>query len=270
MKLNYKVIGDKGEPLIILHGLYGSSDNWMNIGQKLADKSTVYLVDQRNHGLSPHSKSHTYEDMSDDLIEFINDHNIKRANIIGHSMGGKTAIFCAVKNPEKISKLIVVDISPARYSPENSDHFHLEMHKNILNALKSLDLKNTKTIKEAESHLAQYIPYKNVRQFLLKNLKRDENKKFYWILNIDTLYNELEKTMDGIQIDESTKPIESIPALFIKGEYSEYIGDDDKIKIKKLFPKATITTIKNAGHWVHAEKQQEFLSVAKNFLAANH
>lgn len=266
MRLNYKKFGEKGEPLIILHGLYGSLDNWLNIGKQLSAKHTVYLLDQRNHGRSPHSNSHTYEDMREDLKAFMTDHNIEKAIILGHSMGGKTAVYFSKEYPEKVSRLIVVDISPASYHHIKEEEHHYQIHEKILNALRSLSLNEIKTLKEADKHLAQYINYKEVRQFLLKNLKRDENNKFYWILNIDTLYQELENIMGGIQIDDNTIPVESFPALFIKGENSDYISDEDKIKIKKLFPKAVITSIKGAGHWVHAEKRSEFLSVVEKFL----
>lgn len=266
MKLNFRKIGETGEPLIILHGLYGSSDNWLNIGQQLSGNHIVYLLDQRNHGHSPHSNTHTYEEMRDDLKEFMDDQKIGKAIILGHSMGGKTAIYFSMEYPEKVSRLIVVDISPTSYHHVKEEEHHYQIHEKILTALSSLNTEEIKTLKEADNHLAQYISYKGVRQFLLKNLKRDSNKKFYWILNIDTLQQELENIMNGVQVDDNTIQVESFPILFIKGEQSDYISEEDKIKIKKLFPKAVITSIKGAGHWVHAEKRNEFLSVVEKFI----
>ncbi len=267
MKLHYRKLGE-GEPLIILHGLYGSSDNWLNIGQVLSENFAVYILDQRNHGKSPNSDIHTYPSMRDDLLKFMNENNIQKANILGHSMGGKSAVYFATKYPERVKRLIVVDILPTPYALSDSDSPQILSHKNILQTLQGIDLKKIKTLKEAEDIMAKDIPYQRVRQFLLKNLKRDENKNFYWLINIKALIDHLPNIMDGIDTDNlsESEKIESFPVLFIKGEKSEHIGDNDKEKIQNLFPKAILTTIKGAGHWVHAEKRKEFIAVTKNFL----
>ena len=257
-----------GEPLIILHGLYGSSDNWLNIGEQLSEQFTVYLIDQRNHGKSPHSNTHTYPDMRDDLLEFMDTNSIREANIIGHSMGGKTAIYFALKYAERVKRLIVVDILPTPYKIDDTSAPQIMSHKNILKALQDIDTDKIKTLREADKTLKDAIPYKKVRQFLLKNLKRDENKKFYWLLNINTLVKELPNIMDGLDTDEipETEKPATLPVLFIKGEKSDYIPEDSRELIKRIFSKAVMTTIKGAGHWVHAEKRNSFIMVVMNFL----
>lgn len=273
MELSYRLIGENNnEPLIILHGLYGSSDNWLNIGKQLAENHRVCLVDQRNHGNSPHSKKHNYFLMRDDLYEFMETHHLEKVNIIGHSMGGKAAIYFALEYPELIDKLIVVDIAPGPYQSLTNPTTKTLNHLNILNSLYSLDLTKITTIKEADRALSETIPYKRVRQFLLKNLKRDKNGNFYWILNVSTLRNELPSIMDGVDIENysaGTSQPHPFPVLFIKGENSEYIKEKEMKDIQTLFPAADIQTIKKAGHWVHAERREEFLRVVKDFLQKN-
>jgi pimeloyl-ACP methyl ester carboxylesterase len=267
MQLNYKKLG-KGEPVLILHGLYGSSDNWLNIGEKLAEKFTVYILDLRNHGWSPHSSSHSYPEMRDDVYEFMINQNIQQANIIGHSMGGKTAVYFALDYPEMVKRLIVVDIMPTPYEIKDDSSTQILSHKKILETLAGINIKNIDTLKEADEHLKKSIPYKKVRQFLLKNLKRDKNKNFFWLLNLPTLIKDLPRIMDGIKPEKLSEEdkIDSLPVLFIKGEHSDYIRDNAKPLIQKFFPKALLTTIKGAGHWVHAEKREEFITVVSNFL----
>lgn len=260
----------KGEPLIILHGLYGSSDNWMNIGKILSESYQVFLVDQRNHGRSSHSDKHNYYVMRDDLLEFMQKQGIEKANLIGHSMGGKTALFFAVAYPEMVEKLIVVDIAPTPYQMLTESNTHALNHLNIINALYNLDISQISTLKEADKQLAQIIPYQRVRQFLLKNLKRGKDGTFRWLLNIKTIRNELPAILDGLDPENYRNKDEKIsfPVLFIKGEQSEYIQQKDKEDILKIFPHADIQTIKGAGHWVHAEKREEFLKTVSEFLSS--
>lgn len=268
MDLFFRQMGE-GEPLIILHGLYGSSDNWMNIGKAFSESHSVYLVDQRNHGHSPHSDKHNYYVMRDDLLEFMENQGIKKANIIGHSMGGKTALFFAVAYPEMIQRLIVVDIAPTPYQMLTNSNPHALNHLNIINALYNLDIGHINTLKEADSHLAEVIPYQRVRQFLLKNLKRDKKGTFRWLLNLKTIRNELPSILDGLDPDKYQNNTENFtfPVLFIKGEQSEYIQQKDKESILKIFPHAGIQTIEGAGHWVHAEKRGKFLEMVSKFLS---
>jgi len=268
MQLYHRQLGE-GSPLIILHGLYGSSDNWLNIAKILADRHTVYLLDQRNHGRSPHSDTHTYLAMRDDLLEFMDQEGIEKATLLGHSMGGKTALYFSVAYPERLNGLIVVDIAPTGYPQLTDANPQALTHLNITNALYNLDTSKIQTLKEADQKLAESIPYMQVRQFLLKNLKRDkETGRFRWLLNVRAIRDQLPEIMDGLNPDEfdDADQITSVPTLFIKGEKSPYIQDEHFEEIRKIFPRARIKTIEGAGHWVHAEKRQVFLRVVGEFL----
>ncbi len=252
MKLHYQEMGE-GKPLIILHGLFGSSDNWMTIGRKLSENFKVYLVDQRNHGDSPHSDTHNYEVMAADLKEFILEHKIENPHIMGHSMGGKTAMQFAVTNPELYDKLIVVDIAPKAYPVH---------HDTILEGLKNIKLNKLKSRNDADKALAEYVPIKGVRQFLLKNLTRDENKNFVWKINLDVIEESIEAVSKGLEEHLATEK----DTLFIGGSESNYINSEDHIVIINFFPNAKVKMIEGAGHWIHAEKPEEFLEVVMDFL----
>ena len=272
MELYFRELGEEGEPLIILHGLYGSSDNWVNIGKQLADKHHVFLVDQRNHGRSPHSDKHNYPLMRDDLLEFMKKQKIKKAHILGHSMGGKTALFFSVTYPHYIQKLIVVDIAPTPYQMLTDSNPHVLAHLNIMNSLYNLDTQSLKTLKDADKALSEAIPNEQIRQFLLKNLKRDKMGTFSWLLNVKTLRNELPSILDGLDPEQyqNTSEVHSFPVLFIRGSKSEYIQKKDQQNILKIFPQADIKTINGAGHWVHAEKRKIFLETVRNYLETTH
>lgn len=251
MKLNYKKLGE-GEPLIILHGLFGMLDNWFTLGKRFAEDYTVYLIDLRNHGQSPHSNDWNYKVMSDDLLEFFDEHNIEKANIIGHSMGGKTAMYFAGEHPKRVKKLVVVDIAP-RFYPIH--------HDTILDALLSIDLDNLKSRNEADELLSRYISDSGTKQFLLKNLTRKENDntKFEWKFNLPAIAENIHEV--GVETTGGS----SVPILFIRGENSDYISSEDEAEIKKLYPNSEIVSI-NSGHWVHAEKPEEFYNAVMKFL----
>jgi pimeloyl-ACP methyl ester carboxylesterase len=261
----------EGEPLIILHGLYGSSDNWLNIGKALSETYHVYLVDQRNHGHSPHSDKHNYYVMRDDLAEFMQSQGLEKANLLGHSMGGKTALFFAVTYPEMVQRLIVVDMAPTPYQMLTGTNPRALNHLNIMNALYNLDINTISTLKEADRQLANTIPYQRVRQFLLKNLKRDKDGSFRWLLNISAIRNELPAILDGLDPENYKEKNAglSFPVLFIRGELSEYIQPEHIEAILKIFPHADIQTIDEAGHWVHAEKREKFLEKVNKFMKSD-
>ena len=252
MKLNFKKFGE-GNPIFILHGLFGSLDNWQTLGKILAENYTVYLVDLRNHGKSPHSDSFSYLDMVNDVAELIEDENLDKVSIIGHSMGGKTAMTFAAEYPQYLEKLIVVDIAPKKYPPH---------HQEIIDALYSLDLPQLKSRREANELMSKSIKTDGTRLFLLKNLKREKEGGYSWKMNLDMLSKEIEKVID---ITPIPFPI-LIPTLFIRGGESEYILDSDIETIDKLFPSSDIETIDGAGHWVHAEKPKELLELITEFL----
>jgi esterase len=254
MKLNFKKSG-QGQPLIILHGLFGSLDNWQTLARQFSEHFTTYIVDQRNHGQSPQSEEWTYEAMVNDLVELIEDENIKQPVILGHSMGGKIAMFFAVQHPELLDKLIVADIAPRKYEPH---------HDKIIEALYAVDVENISSRKEAEDRLSQHINDFGTKQFLLKNLywKDVEAKKLDWRFNLEVIAKNIEKI--GMAVPDN-KPAEDLSTLFIGGSNSNYIQEKDHQTIKKVFPKAEIKTIDGAGHWLHAEKPQEFFELVKDF-----
>jgi esterase len=268
LDLHYRKMG-KGDPLIILHGIYGSSDNWYTVGKALSENFEVFLVDQRNHGRSPHHPDLSYPLLRNDLRDFLNEHDLWKVTIIGHSMGGKTAIYFAAAFPHRIKKLIIVDISPGSYKSLLKPSSLVLSHLNIIHALLSLNLAEIKNRTEADRHLSETITSKTVRQFLLKNLIRNKEGKFEWTLNLEAIQKALPALMDGIDpkaIDDGLR-ITGFPVLFIRGGDSDYIQKEDEIFIMKLFPEAQIKTIEGAGHWVHAEKAEEFINSVKEFLS---
>jgi esterase len=253
LQLNYKHFGS-GTPLIILHGLFGSLDNWMTLGKKFAEHFSVYIIDQRNHGRSPHTKHHSFQWMADDLHEFMQQHKIDKAHLIGHSMGGKTVMQFSINHPEKVLKQIIVDIAPKQY-PRG--------HDEIFDAIFSLNLSEINSRNEADAQLQKLIPEFAVRQFLLKNLDRNtDTGKFEWKMNVDLLFQEYDNIRQEISSNKKT----NIETLVIRGSKSQYVSDDDIVDFKKLFPQTSVKDISNAGHWVHAEAPQEFFSAANDFL----
>jgi esterase len=250
-KLFFRKLG-QGKPLIILHGLFGASDNWLTIGKSLSEHFEVYLVDQRNHGQSFHDPAHNFDVMAEDLGKFIKENNITQPIVLGHSMGGKVAMNYALNHPGKLDKLIVVDISPRGYKVH---------HDQILEGLKSIDLGSLESRKEADDQLAKYVPNVGERQFLLKSLSRASDG-FEWKINVAAIDNNI-----GLIVGEIDGEPNPVPTLFIDGENSNYIRDIDLPIIKKLFPDSRVVTIKNAGHWVHAEQPEAFLETLMAFLS---
>ena len=253
MKLFSKKYGEKGQDLIIIHGLFGMSDNWNTLGKQFSKYCKVHLVDLRNHGRSPHSTDFNYEVMCDDILEYMNDHNIQKPILLGHSLGGKIAIKFAFTHPDKIEKLIVADISPRKY---NTD-----FHQKLLSTLYKLPLENFEKREEIDCLLSETYHDKGIRLFLLKNLYRKENKEFAWRFNIDVL---LEK-VSNIQEADFIKGICEIPTHFIRGGNSNYITSEDELIINKHFSDCSIVTIDGVGHWLHAENPERFYNEVINF-----
>lgn len=250
----YKGPPDSSEaPLVILHGLFGTLDNWHNIARKLSEQRTVIGVDQRNHGRSFHDPVMDLPTMAQDLEQILSHLGIEECDIIGHSMGGKVAMHFALNHPGFVRKLVVVDIAPKQYKPG---------HDRIFEAMFSLDLPNIESRKEAESKLSEYIEEQGIRLFILKNIDRDENGGFRWKIDLDSI----SATYENILIEiESPWPY-SDEVLFIRGEQSGYITKDDEAHIPEFFANAECVTIKDAGHWVHADAPEEFVRIAEEFL----
>jgi esterase len=253
MKLHFRILGE-GQPLVILHGLFGTSDNWQTLGRRFSENFKVYLVDMRNHGRTEHSHEFDYQLMANDIKEFVQTEELVDPIIMGHSMGGKAAMKFALQNPEKLSKLIVVDIAPKAYPPH---------HDEIIAGLKSIDLANLKSRNDADEQLKAFVPEADTRLFLLKNLYRKEDNTFAWRANIDAIEENIEKLGEEITADAHfTKP-----TLFIRGGKSKYIKPEDEFtSIERLFPNVEIETIEEAGHWVHAEAPEKFYEIVMRFL----
>jgi esterase len=266
MELFFRKTGS-GDPVIILHGLYGSSDNWHSVGRELAGTHTVYLVDQRNHGRSPHDPLHTYEVLSNDLNEFMVNHQLDKAVIIGHSMGGKTAMTFGLNYPDRISRLIVVDISPLAYHTDQRTSERVILTQ-ITEALQLMEPDLITSREHADKQLARFISSPRIRQFLLKNLKRTSDGRFKWAMNIQALAAHMDAIFEGINNMgiSDTSTLLQFPVLFIKGELSGYIGPHDEEAIYHYFPQAKLVTIPRSGHWVHAEQPEAFLKAVQDFI----
>jgi esterase len=259
MNLYYRNFGN-GPPLIILHGLYGSSDNWVTVAKNVSDRYTVYLPDLRNHGRSPHSDDHTYIEMAHDLHELVMKLDIEKFILAGHSMGGKTAMSFALNWPEKLNSLIVMDISPFGSRDERNPYYI--QHREILEAIISIDLNGLRTRNEVEDRLSAKIESEQIRGFLMKNLTRTTSGSFEWRLNASSLLKNLANITDGIINRENyISPVTGFRVLFLKGEKSDYLNEEDLAEIQKIFPAAEIINIRNASHWLYAERPELIVKI---------
>ncbi len=257
MRLFYREFGDKQKtPLVILHGLFGISDNWVSFGRKMSENYHVLIPDQRNHGQSQHCPLFDYPLLTEDLYEFINEHNLDDPIILGHSMGGKVAMNFALNYPLLSKALIVADMSPRAYKANRH-------HQTFIRAMRSVDFSKIRYRREIEDILSKTISSVRIRQFLLKNIYRDEQKKLGWRINLDSIGANLPKIFEAIEKQDTQY---SNPALFIRGAQSEYVPEEDFPLIRRNFVHAQIKTIENAGHWLHAEQAGEFLGICRDFL----
>lgn len=253
MNLFYRQVGE-GQPIIILHGIFGSCDNWLTTSKSIADKGyTIYAIDQRNHGRSPHSDVFDYEALAADLMEFIEMHQIHQPILMGHSMGGKTVMNFAMRYPNTFSKLVIVDMATKFYP------IH---HSQILKGLATIDLANLKTRNEADEILSRFEPSLGVRQFLLKNLYKNESSQFDWRINLPVISNNI--ALVGNAVPDLRVVTE--PTLFMRGQKSNYVLDRDIPDIQKLFSNAVFDTVEGAGHWIQAEQPEGFLKSLITFL----
>lgn len=254
MKLAYREFGE-GQPLIILHGLFGQSDNWNTLSKNFGEKGFhVFAIDQRNHGLSPQHDVWSYDAMADDLKEFIDEHRLENPILLGHSMGGKTVMFFVLKYPDIAEKLIVVDMSPR----EAYRH-----HEPVLKALNAVDFKTLKSRKEADAILSEHIDDGGTKQFLLKNIywKDGGTEQMDWRFNLKVITEKYEQVLEGVPVGKN-----SVATLVIRGAKSNYVTDEDLEDIKQRFSNLTVETVLDSGHWVHAEKPKEFFDAVMDFI----
>lgn len=250
--LHSKILG-QGQPFLILHGYFGMGDNWKSLGNKFAANFEVHLIDQRNHGRSFHADDFDYEVMVEDLHHYIEHYNLKNCILLGHSMGGKTAMLFAVEYPDLIDKLVIADISPRAYEPH---------HNEILAGLNSVDFSIQNSRQLVDEKLSELIPEIGVRQFLLKSVYWREKGQLDFRFNLQSL------TENNPEIGEALPSFTSFdgPTLFLSGGNSGYITTEEAPIIKAHFPNSQIITIPDTGHWLHAEKPQEFLELVSHFV----
>ena len=253
MVLHSQIIGT-GTPFVILHGFLGMSDNWKSLGKKFATQGyQMHLIDQRNHGRSFHDSVFTYQAMAEDLLLYCEHHKLDQVVLLGHSMGGKTAMEFAVTNPERVTKLIIADIAPRHYD---------EHHQYILNGLGVLDFSIINSRAKADTVLANYIKEPGVRLFLLKNLYWIEKKQLALRVNLPVVTKEVAQVGKALDINA----VFDKKTLFVRGDNSGYITSLDEISIQKQFSKSQIKTILGAGHWLHAENPEQFHQIVVDFL----
>lgn len=255
MKLHFKKSGE-GKALFILHGLFGMGDNWATLAREFANNGfCAYQIDQRNHGRSGHSFDFNYSFMAHDLFELMKDEDLKKVDVIGHSMGGKTAMYFAREYPQLIEKLIVADIAPSYY-PQH--------HHSVLTTLHSMDLNHISGRKQAEKHLRNALNDEGTIQFLLKNLYWKTDTQLDWRFGLQEIEENIEMVGEALP---GTDVID-VPTLFLKGERSGYIQAEQEELIRQRFSNVQIETVPNAGHWVHAENPKDFLGLCLRFLEA--
>ena len=260
MKLHFKNYSTCGEPLFILHGLFGSLTNWNWHSKQFSEQFSVYGVDLRNHGESPHNDTLNYDVMAQDVVHLFDVLGIESAFIIGHSMGGKVAMELALRWPEYVNKLIIVDISPVSY-PNSGDG-----HLGVIEGMNALKLNSIKSRGEAESFLENYIDDQVTRKFILTNLTSSGGSGFRWRLNLESI----EKNYARLREKPSTSGVFEKPVLFVKGALSNYIRSEYEQETLSFFPNSRVKLIMGAGHWLHAEKPQTFQKIAVDFLTKGY
>lgn len=243
----------EGYPLLLLHGLFGSSGNWASVARDLGSTYTVFALDQRNHGRSPRAAVMSYDAMAEDVLSFMGRRGIARAHLLGHSMGGKTVMRLAQREPQRVSRLVVVDIAPGATEAG---------HEEIVEALRSVDLSRAATRDDVGRALEGEIPEARVRQFLLTNLRRDHEGRLQWKLNLDAIAANYASLVAPLPDDGRFDG----PTLFLRGERSRHLRVEDEPVIRHAFPRASFLTVAGAGHWVHADAPEAFLAAVKQFL----
>lgn len=260
MRLFYREMGI-GKPMIIMHGLYGTSDNWMSIAKVLAENFKVILPDHRNHGASPHDDVFSISSMTEDLGELFETLKIESSIVVGHSLGGKVAMDFAANYPEKVEKLVIVDIAPRNYLKEEFQS--RGNHEEIVNYLLSVDLSKYKNRKDALEDIVKIDPTKRLMFFMMKNIKRLQNGKLEWKINLKAIADNLTTILNEYSVDLSKI---TCPTLFIKAEKSDYLTQNDFDFIAKKMKTVKFNTITGASHWLHAEKPDAFVEILEEFV----
>ena len=255
IKLAFREHGRGAKTVVILHGLLGSSQNWQRAAQAIGEQYRVLVVDQRNHGESPHTATHSFAEMCGDLEQFFDEHGLQRAYVLGHSMGGGTAMEFAFRHPLRLQGLMIEDIAPRAYGTSTME---------ILDGLAAINLPGLRSRQQADAELAKTIPSTVVRQFLLTNLVRNEDLSFSWKMNLPVLQS-AQRELAGYRPPENARY--DGETLFIGGEQSAYRIDQDELLIKRHFPNSCVQMIPNAGHWLHFEALQEFTAIVKRFMS---
>lgn len=259
MELHSHILG-QGRPVIILHGLLGMAENWMTLGRELASQGrTIHLVDQRNHGLSPHTPTHTYGDMAYDLLGYMDHHDLDSASLIGHSMGGKTAMCFSLLAPQRVDDLVVVDIAPVDYSGNSN-----RLHQDIFSCLRSINLHNHSLKGTIIKTIAMDLNSRLLAMFLAKNLRRDGGGNYYWMPNLPVLRKYLHQLHSFLPPQEA-HPCSSVKTLFIRGDQSDYVQPEHQQEIDKIFQNSSLVTIPDAGHWLHADQPDLFIEKTLQF-----
>ena len=245
-----------GPPIVILHGLFGSARNWGAIARRLAEQHRVFALDLRNHGASPWTASMDYAEMAGDVRAFVERRNLGPVALVGHSMGGKVGMVLALQAPALVERLVVVDIAPVRYPPA---------YLSFVEAMRGVDLDRAARRAEVGARLADGVPDEGVRQFLLQNLVAEEGR-LRWRVNLDTLETAMPALSDFPDFPDDAAY--EGPTLFVAGARSDYVQPEHRAAIRRLFPKASLVRLRDAGHWIHAERPEEFLDTLLPFLDA--
>ncbi|HAJ98417.1 MAG TPA: alpha/beta hydrolase [Bacteroidales bacterium] len=256
MQLHYKVLGS-GSVLVILHGLFGMSDNFVSIANALLATHKVYLPDLRNHGQSPHHSDVSYKAMSNDLAAFFKEHQIEKAHLLGHSMGGKVAMQFAYEYPKKVDRLIVADMSPAA---RNASQQHIE----VLQAMTKIKAGDYSSRAQIEQEISKFVNSSKLKNLILKNLQRNPDGSFRWRINLDAMSNNLHEVFKAIDYHGWVCPN---PALFLAGEFSDYIQEPDCELIRQMFSRVAFATVQGASHWLHADNPKAFAEEVAKFLS---
>jgi len=256
MKLFFRRMG-QGNPVVILHGLLGLSDNWVTFGRQLSMDFEVFIPDLRNHGQSPHDDVFNFTVLVEDLHELIGDLMLKKVNLVGHSLGGKIAMLFALEYPDLLDKLVIVDMALRKYPPNME-------HKMLIDAMTEVDFSRARSRSDVDKQLEQKVHSLKLRQFLLKNIFWKDKQTLGWRLNLPVLKESLPLVLEGIAPGkEFPKPV-----LLVRGGLSGYVTDSDLPEIINQFPLTSVKTLSNASHWVHADMPGEFYSIVHEFLLA--